>query len=135
MPSHPTRHSAYFLRVSKRGREVVCQFPNHRELVVAFARQYKSAAGHQYAPILVFSSDRLRLSVLHQRRVQTAHSKFGAVWTIQTNFRVDFEAFGPTGKPVNIVGLLESTLGREAEQPRSRRGGSYCGYLRSCSRS
>jgi hypothetical protein len=128
MPSHPTRHGAYFLRRSERGREEVFQFPNHRELVIAFARQYKSARGDQYIPILAFSSDRLRLSVLHQRRVQTAHSKFGAVWMIQTNSRVAFEAFGPTGKPLKIEGLLESTLGCDTEQPRSRRGGIYCEY-------
>lgn len=128
MTSHPTRHGAYFLRRSECGREEVFQFPNHRELVIAFARQYKSARGNRYTPTLAFSPDRLCLSVLQQRRVQTVHSKFGAVWTIQTNSRVDFEAFVPPGKPLNMKGLLESTRGCETELPRARRGGIYCGY-------
>jgi hypothetical protein len=128
MPSHPTRQAAYLLRRTEFGREENFQFQSRKELVIALARQCKRGSDDQRSAILAFSSDRMFLSVLRQSSIQTSHSKFGAVWELRTDSRVDFEAFGPAGKSLNIKGLLESSLSYEIQAPRSRRGGIYCGY-------
>ena len=124
-----TRQGAYFLRRSAHGREVVFQFLTRKELVVALAKQYKAVVGDdQRIKIFISSADSSCLSVFRTLSVQVSHSKFGAVRAVRTDLCIEFEAFGPTGKPLNIRGLLESSSLHESKSPRARRGGIYCGY-------
>jgi hypothetical protein len=126
--SQPTRNAAFSLRRTEYGCEEVFCFQSQKDLVVDLARRCSFRLPTGISPPKIFSADGTFLHLLVESTVQTAHSKWGSVWSLHCETSIGLEAFSPSGRPLNLRGLLELAQSLHPKKYISRRGGFYCGY-------
>lgn len=134
-----TRESVYGLRISVAGSEEWVTFRTIEQMARALVRRsgggpaYRS--GRRYAashrdPVHQVSDDGTCLRVVTTQTFQVAHSHWGT--TVQT--REDwttFEVHGPSGRLLNVLGVMALGEARELAEHRSlywRGRNDYCGW-------
>jgi hypothetical protein len=127
--SQTTRGAAFILRKTEFGSEAQFRFSSKKALAIDLVKRCSFPRPTGAAVLKVFSGDGTFLQLQVQSSVQTSHSKWGAVWSLQCQSLVGLEAFSLNGHPLNLRGLLELSERLDLNKKSfAGRGGVYCGY-------